>query len=374
MAHLIESAAFSAREGAGWTGLGREIPAADARNPAAIAALIGATYTVEAREAYYKAPDGTYQPISGAAVQVRSDNGKALSVTSDSRYNTDNRQPLDVLEAFRDQLNRNQIEVSHAAVLDAGRKIAVSGLLSPDFDMHIKGTDRVQRYVTLSTGYDKKHGTICTHGMIRVVCANTLAMSIAAAMEGTNGKRGENRKGDRILRYTASQVIEAGGLAAMLEDIHNVGKVELAAFNDMANRAMSEANVARFFADVLEINIEDLNRTDNSGKQLISTKSRNMLAALVDSYKTAPGAAMASGNAWGALNAVTHYATHIKTVRDTSGDGAGAARVNSNLFGDSARLKARALSLLVNQYAVALGEIAKAGGKAVLKLLAEQNK
>jgi len=48
---------------------------------------------------------------------------------------------------------------------------------------------------------------------------------------------------------------------------------------------------------------------------------------------------------WGALNAVTYYATHAKTVRDTSGSGAAAARYASNLDGDAAALKARALVL-----------------------------
>jgi hypothetical protein len=109
--------------------------------------------------------------------------------------------------------------------------------------------------------------------------------------------------------------------------------------------------VVQYFADVLEIDIAELNAVDpRTGKRVISTKSQNMLNALAVAYKNAPGAAMASGTVWGALNAVTHYATHDKTVRDTSDSGTDAARVASNLFGDAARLKARAL-MLAKQYA-----------------------
>lgn len=54
---------------------------------------------------------------------------------------------------------------------------------------------------------------------------------------------------------------------------------------------------------------------------------------------------MAQGTAWGALNAVTYYATHVKGVRDSFGVGEGAARAASNLDGDAAVLKNRALML-----------------------------
>jgi hypothetical protein len=61
---------------------------------------------------------------------------------------------------------------------------------------------------------------------------------------------------------------------------------------------------------------------------------------------------MASGTLWGALNAVTYYATHQKTVRDTSGTGTEAARVASNLDGDAAKLKLKALAV-AQQFAMA---------------------
>ena len=110
---------------------------------------------------------------------------------------------------------------------------------------------------------------------------------------------------------------------------------------------------ARYFADVLEINIENLNQRDRNGREMVSTKARNMLAAIVTAYRQAPGAASATGTAWGALNAVTYYGTHVKTVRDTCDDGAAVARVSSNMTGDAAKLKARALAILADRVAVA---------------------
>ena len=93
------------------------------------------------------------------------------------------------------------------------------------------------------------------------------------------------------------------------------------------------------------MNISDMDKVNANGSKLISTKTQNILAQIMASYGNAPGAAMATGTAWGAFNAVTYYATHLKTVRDTSESGKEAARVASNLNGDAARLKVRALQL-----------------------------
>jgi len=73
---------------------------------------------------------------------------------------------------------------------------------------------------------------------------------------------------------------------------------------------------------------------------------------MIESYRSAPGASMANGSAWGAFNAVTHYATHVKGTRDTSGAGDAVARLKSNLFGDAGALKQRAMMLLDQRYAV----------------------
>jgi len=352
MSHEIETALFSSREGAGWTGLGREIPADAARDPAKIAELLGATWKVVAREVFYKASPGTpnerYLSVPGTAVQVRSDNGHVLSVTSETRYHTDNRQPSDMIEAFRDQLNANSLEISHAAVLRGGAIIAVSALLPGEFDFNVQGKstarDDVKRYVTLSTGYDKKNGTRRVRGNVRVVCANTWAASVS-----------EGEANGTLKTIRASTKLENGTLSDMLANLTADAAKEAAVYSDMANRAMSAVDVSKYFADVLEINIEDLNRVDAAGKPLISTRSRNMLGELVDAYQNAPGARIATGTAWGAFNAATYYATHIKTARDTSNanDGAVLARVASNMAGDSQRLKTRALEILTRQMVAA---------------------
>lgn len=343
MSHEIVTAIFSAREGAGWTGLGQVIPADIAKDPRKIAALLGADYTVSKQACFYQAKDGSFKPVEGREVLVRNDTGAMLEVVSDNRYHVANRQPVDMLEAFRDELAANHLEISHAAVLRGGSQIAVCAYLPESMDITVGGKDRVRNYVTLSTGYDKKHGTKATHGTERVVCANTLAMSIAQAEESGHL---------RTIR-ASTQILEVDTLTALLKDCQTRISDEKVIFDRLANTRLSSDQVSRYFADVLEINIEKLGTFKSDGSKAISTKSQNMLRELAAAYSSAPGAGMASGTAWGALNAVTYYATHVKTIRDMTNSGANAARVASNLNGDAAKLKLRALTLAANPVAIA---------------------
>src|SRR5262249_17704152 len=152
MSHEIQSAVFMASQGAGWTGLGRAIPEEIAKDPAKIAALCKATWTVETKPVYVKHVDKDNRPFylkaKGAAAQVRSDTGPILSLTSDSRYHVTNRQPIDVFEAFRDQLNSHGFDISHAAVLRGGSVIAVSAIMPPEYDVIVGRSDRLRSYVT----------------------------------------------------------------------------------------------------------------------------------------------------------------------------------------------------------------------------------
>jgi phage/plasmid-like protein (TIGR03299 family) len=345
MAHNIASAIYATSEGIGWHGLGAAIPEDAAKDPARLAKLLGADYAVTPKPIYYLSDDGGYMPVSNSVAQVRSDNGEALSVTSANRYHTDFRQPADMLEAFRDELAKESLHISHAALLKGGKIMAVSAMLDRSHDVYVNDnlSDKVKFFLTLSTGYDKMHGTQRMLSSIRVVCSNTLA---AAQQDATaNG---------RLRSIKASQRFGETTLTDLLAGMMGTIQANKRTFDALANAKMTDEQVARYFADVLEINIEDLNRTDRNGKALVATKSQNMLYALMAAYTQAPGQALstAKGTAFGALNAVTHYATHTKTVRDTDGSGTEQARIASNLFGDAGRLKARALEL-VNQLVAA---------------------
>lgn len=345
MSHGIyqNSAVFSQREGQGWHGLGQVIPPEIAKDPRAIAERCGALYNVVKVPAYYRAADGSFQAVKGREFVIRDDTGEAFEAVSENRYHVDHRQPVDMFESFRDELAANKLEISHAAILHGGATVTVCATLPEDFNIDVNGKgDIVSQYVTGIIGYDKKNGAKFIDGSIRVVCQNTLNAALSQA---------ESTGNIRSLR--ASHHFTGFSLKNLLKWVEQEQASLARTFDALANARMSDADIQRFFGDVLEINIEDLGRTDAKGKKLVSTKAENMLRELSAAYVNAPGAVVASGSAWGALNAVTYYATHVKTIRDTYQDGENAARVASNLLGDAAKLKLRALQLAAN-YAPAL--------------------
>jgi len=338
MSHEIASAVYSESEGKAWHALGQPVPAEIANDPRKIAELCGATFAVEKRACFFKTADGSYKQAPGKEVVVRADNDRLLSVVSDTRYHVENRQPTDLFEAFRDELAANNLTISHGAVLRGGADIVVCAMLPEEFDINVgakkkKGGDKVKSYITASTGYAGR-GTIVTKGGIRVVCANTLAAAITNATQT-----------DMIRTIRASTQLETYSISDMIARVKTLVDAERTTYNQLANTQMSDTDVKRFFADVLEVNIKDLGTFDKNGKKMVSTKTENILTAMLEAYNNGPGAAQIMGTAWAGLNAVTFYATHQKTTRDTSGSGPDAARVAANLNGDAAKLKLRALSL-----------------------------
>lgn len=334
MSHQVQNAIFSMVEGIGWHGIGQAIPADIANDPQKMAELLNATWSVIQRPAFYQNASGQFVPVADYAAQVRSDTGTALSMTSSNRYHTDNRQPVDIIEAFRDELLAENLHISHAAVLRGGKIVVVSAKLEMK-KLAVSGTDTLMPYVTLVTGYDGQTGTKLMLSTIRTVCNNTLQMSLSEAQK--TGKF-------KTIR-ASSRINDIQTLRDLVANVDGIVTENLRTYDALSNSKISDAEVAKYFADVLQIDISQLGKVDKDGKNVISTKSQNMLDALVNAYRNAPGAMQASGTLWGAVNAVTYYATHEKTVRDTCDDGALNARVASNLIGDSAKLKNRALEL-----------------------------
>ena len=332
MSHEIQSAVFSALEGAGWTGLGIEIPLEIATDGRKIAELCGANYRVEKRQCYYHGEKGKLIKAPNREVLVRADTHEMLSIASTNRYNLDHRQPVDLFVATENDLRANKMSISHACVLRNGAEIAISCLLPPEFDVNLARNDLVRRYLTVCTGYNGKPTRVMI-GDIRVVCANTLAWATQDAI-----------KSGRTRAIRASTPLEADSIQQMMDSVREHASQKKEVLEELARAKMSDADVLRYFADVLEIDVADLGKMQGT-KKVVSTKSENILKAFSLAYANSPGADMANGTAWGALNAVTYYATHLKTVRDTRGDGENAARVGANLNGDAARLKMRAMAL-----------------------------
>lgn len=320
-----------------WHGLGKPLtPNATLQQRLREASL---DWMVEMRPVFV---DG--REVEGMKACVRMSDGKVFYIGDAKRNKIDFRQNEDVAGEFDTVAAKLGLTPSYMCSLKGGTTVALT--YAPEANSYEDPTgSRVDFFISALLNKSPGNRTIhLLQAETRIVCSNTKAVAIREAE--ASGKQA---------RIISSARITEGDIARMLENIYAGVTEQRRMQSRMANDKLSEGDAAKLFATVAGVNLADLDKTVRNAKgeavPMVSTKARNILAALDLSYRNAPGAT--PGTALGALNALTHYTTHVRTVRDTMGDGEQGARVAANLFGDGAAMVAKAEAMLQARYAVA---------------------
>lgn len=347
MAHELDfstgRAAIALRGGAAsaWHRLGETIEPDD--DVDTIARKAGLTYHVNKAPAlYHFGPAGVLRD-SGAMVTYRDDTGVALGIVSDARYSLEGRQPRDVVAFFRDFLRSNGLAIETAGALRGGRSVWCLAKLGADFAYLAPGGDRTDGYVRLSTGFDGNRATVLDATTVRVVCANTERMADAE----TKGKG---------CRVSHSSAFDARALQSAFGLLGERWRITCDVWSALQQRRVTDEEAREFFCRVSEVDPAYVGKVGKDGKRVLATRTLNGLQALANAYRTGPGAQLAGARqtAYGLLNAVTYYADHQATVRDTYGDGPALARLASVTEGTGAALKDRARKFAAELAGVAL--------------------
>lgn len=179
------------------------------------------------------------------------------------------------------------------------------------------GTDELAAYVLLATSCDKTLATTAAFTSVRVVCQNTLFF----AMEDIKTGRRPQVKVPHNLRFDAARVKHELGVM----DKAWSGFIEKA--HKMASLHMEPDEASSFFEDLL------LQKNDKP----LSQKARHEHRTLNDLFTEGPGHELSSAKAtlWGAVNAVTYYADHVRSA--SAGE-----RLDSAWFGAGYALKEKA--------------------------------
>jgi phage/plasmid-like protein (TIGR03299 family) len=241
-------------------------------------------------------PDGDphYCEMPGRSVLYRSDNGRPLSVVSEG-YNVV--QPIEVLEFFRELTGRAGLALETAGVLRHGAIYWALARTGEAFELTTG--DRTEGYVLLATSCDKSLATIARHTSVRVVCNNTLDVSINAA------------GGFRVChstQFNAAEAKDALGLDAF--------GMEWAEFQTnlkrMAAKPVDAPKARQFYSDLLrppKPADDDAIAAAVKTEPTVEREPRG-LDKLVESYYSAPGAS--PGNAFGLVQGMTHYLDHVR--------------------------------------------------------------
>ena len=315
MAHLVEQMAYVGATP--WHGLGNRLTQ---KQPLEVwQREAGMNWQIQESPVHFKADTvgnlGTIHSFPEQKVLYRSDTKAPLSVTS-NRYQVV--QPREVLEFYRDLTEVSGYELETAGILKGGRKfwaLARTGQTTA-----LKGNDQVNGYLLLATSCDGTLATTATPTTVRVVCNNTLTISLNGATHAI--------KVPHNTRFDPQAVKKQLGIAVSQWDEF------MYRMRALAERKVQWHEAMGFFMNVLC----DVSPNSQLPEVLPNERALRKVQSLYEGQGRGATLLSAQGTAWGLLNAVTEYVDHERRARSTE------YRMDSAWFGAGAALKERALN------------------------------
>ncbi len=255
-----------------------------------------------------QSPQGNFDDKS---VLYRSDTGAPLSVVS-QRYNVV--QPREILDFYKDLTEISGFELETAGVLKGGKKIWA--LARTGQSTSLKGNDVTNGYVLLATACDGSMATTAQFTSVRVVCNNTLAVSLFQEKENAI-------KIPHSTRFDAKAVKKSLGISVSAwDDFMYQMKI-------LSERPVSLREARDFYHAVFS-------STQTTGK----TNERSMAKAIGLFEGNGRGSQLASAKntAFGLLNSITEFVDHEKRAKSSD------HRMDSAWFGQGASVKSKALN------------------------------
>ncbi len=322
MAHLVETMAYVGDTP--WHGLGSQLAP---KQPIEVwAKQAGMDWTIESSDVSYYAHNDKggdlIMPFSDNKVLYRSDTLEPLSVVS-QRYQEV--QPRQILEFYRDLTEKADFELETAGVLKGGRKFWA--LARTGQSVTLKGGDVSHGYILLATACDGTLATTAQFTSIRVVCNNTLAISLA-------DKSGSVVKVPHSTVFDAEKVKNQLGISIKQWDEHNYQMKQLAERRVSQAEAVSYLN--RVFNDV-DDRLIVFPTSKKTGQAVPNAKAMNQILTMFNGQGRGAELDSAKDTAYGLLCAMTEFVDHER--RATSTD----HRLDSAWFGTGASLKQKGL-------------------------------
>lgn len=293
-----------------WHGLGVEV--SNDLTPEQIMQKAGLDWTVE-KEGLVTA---TGKAVPGKQALVRSTDGKVLDVIGDDWNPVQN---SEAFEFFSEYVLAGDMEMNTAGSLKGGKNIWALAKVKESFT--ILGGDKVDSYLLFSNPHQYGKAIDVRFTPIRVVCNNTLTMSI-------NSTSKNQVKLNHRSKFDADAVKQTLGIAHEKFTKYK----EMAEF--LSTKKFSVDNLIQYYNDVFP-------HTYNKEVEVKTADdlSRNGKAAMA-ALDTQPGANYGAGTWWAAFNSVTFLTDH---VMGRSAD----TRVDSAWFGINQARKVRAANKAV---------------------------
>jgi len=314
MAHMIEmlnGKAQMAYAGAvPWHGLGVKVPSD--LTPDQMLEAAGLNWSVSKVPAFATIADKQV-PIGRSAL-VRSLDDKVLDVVTDDWNPVQNEEAF---EFFNEFVAAGDMEMHTAGSLREGQIVWGLAKVKESFEL-FKG-DKIDSYLLFSNFHKYGCSTDVRFTPIRVVCNNTLTLSL-------------NSKVERMVKISHRKQF----VAADAKDMLGIATDKLQKYKEMAqflgSKKAKNEDIVDYFCRVFPIS-----GSGDTKKKEISKNAQLAFSIL----ETQPGAEYATGTWWQPVNAVTYAVDHlVGRSADT--------RLTSAWYGQNKNLKIKALELAMD--------------------------
>lgn len=315
MAHLVETMAYAGE--VPWHGLG--VSVSNDLTPNQMMEKAGLNWTVDKVDAFVRI--GDKEVATGQQALVRSSDNKILTNVGKDWNPVQNEEAF---EFFSEYVLAGDMEMHTAGSLKEGKMVWALAKVKESFD--ILGGDQVDSYLLFSNPHEYGKSIDVRFTPIRVVCNNTLTMSL-------NAQANNQVKINHRTEFNADAVKETLGIAHEKFAKYK----ETAEF--LASKRYSAEALIQYYNEIFPRSY-DKNRKVEKFEDLTRT-AQDAVSVL----HTQPGAEFAEGSWWQALNSVTYLTDH-KMGRSAD------SRMSSSWFGINQARKVKAINKAI-EYAEA---------------------
>jgi phage/plasmid-like protein (TIGR03299 family) len=249
----------------------------------------------------------------GKSALIRSSDGKMLDVVSNDWNPVQNQTAFDFFDEY---VRAGDMEMHTAGSLKGGQIVWGLAKIKESFEL-FKG-DQIDAYLLFSNFHKYGFSTDVRFTPIRVVCNNTLTLSL-------------NSKVERMVKISHRKQFNPGNVKEML----GIATDKLAKYKEMAaflgSKKAKGEDIVEYFCRVFPVT--------GSNEKKTKEVSKNAQIAM-DILHSQPGHEYAEGSWWQPFNAVTYMTDHlVGRSADT--------RLTSSWYGNNKNLKTKALELAV---------------------------
>lgn len=295
-----------------WHGLGKSVPAD--LTPEQMLEAAGLNWEVMKYPTFAvldeSDPDSVIE--TGQSALVRLSDKKMLDVVSDDWNPVQN---AEAFEFFNEFVMAGDMEMHTAGSLKGGQIIWGLAKIKESFEL-FKG-DKIDSYLLFSNFHKYGFSTDVRFTPIRVVCNNTLTLSLHSKVE-------------RMVKISHRKQFNP----ADVKDMLGIATDKLQKYKEMAqflgSKKAKTENIIEYFERIFPL-------TTKSEEENKRSKNANIALSIID---TQPGAEYAQGTWWQPFNAVTFMTDHVVGRSNDS-------RLTSAWYGYNKGLKTKALELAV---------------------------